>query len=83
VTPANDREARADGSTAATPILFAVKGDATPEQVAALVAVLQGVAASAAPPERPSRPEWSAPHRQVRRSVASGPGGWRSSSMPR
>ena len=65
------------------PVLFSVKGDATAEEVAALVAVLQGIAASTAPPARRPRPEWSAPHRLVRTSHASGPGGWRSSSMPR
>ena len=65
------------------PVLFAVDGDATPEEVAALVAVLQGLAASSAPPEKPRRPEWSAPHRLVRRSLASGRGVWRSSSLPR
>lgn len=27
--------------------------------------------------------EWSARHRLVRRPLASGPGGWRSSSLPR
>jgi hypothetical protein len=65
------------------PVLFAIKGDPTPEEVAALVAVLQGVASSAAPAEKPRRSEWSAPHRLVRTPLASGPGGWRSSSLPR
>ncbi len=63
--------------------LFLIKGDATPEEVAALVAVLHGVASGAAPTPKPPRPEWSAPHRTVRRPLLSGPGGWRSSSMPR
>jgi hypothetical protein len=65
------------------PPLFLVKGDATPEEVAALTVVLQGLAASAAPAERSPRPEWAAPHRLVRPALRSGPGGWRSSSMPR
>jgi hypothetical protein len=65
------------------PPLFAVKGDATPEEVAALVAVLQGIAASAAPPEQKPRSEWSAHHRKARPSLHAGPGGWRSSAMPR
>lgn len=65
------------------PPLFAVKGDATPEEVAALVAVLQGIAASAAPPAAEPRSEWSAHHRKARPSLHAGPGGWRSSSMPR
>jgi acyl-CoA carboxylase epsilon subunit len=68
----------------ARPPLFVVRGDATPEEVAALVAVLQGVAAAqvSPAPARP-RPEWSAHHRKVRASYPSGPGGWRSSAMPR
>ena len=65
------------------PVLFSVKGNATPEEVAALVAVLQGIAATAPAPAGPPRSEWASPHRAVRASHASGPGGWRSSSMPR
>jgi hypothetical protein len=64
--------------------LFVVNGDASPEEVAALVAVLRSVAAgSGAPPGRPPRSEWSAHHRKVRASLPSGPGGWRSSGAPR
>lgn len=70
---------------AAPPTLFQVLGDASAEEVAALVAVLQGVAAGAAAagPDRQPAPEWSAPHRLVRSSYPSGPGGWRSSALPR
>ncbi|MGZ5418063.1 MAG: acyl-CoA carboxylase subunit epsilon [Nocardioides sp.] len=65
------------------PPLFVVKGDATAEEVAALVAVLQGMAAAATPPAPKPRPEWSAHHRKARPSLHAGPGGWRSSAMPR
>ena len=80
----SDNEATREPATEphARPPLFSVKGDATPEEVAALVAVLQGIAASAAPPPAKPRSEWSAHHRKARRSLPSGPGGWRSSSMP-
>ncbi|MGZ4748310.1 MAG: acyl-CoA carboxylase subunit epsilon [Oryzihumus sp.] len=66
------------------PPLFVVKGDATPEEVAALTAVLQGVAAAgaSAAPARP-RPEWGAPHRSLRSTLPSGPGAWRASGQPR
>jgi hypothetical protein len=66
------------------PPLFVIKDDATPEEVAALTAVLQGLAAAgtAAPPATP-RSEWSAHHRKLRSVFPSGPGGWRSSGMPR
>ncbi len=68
--------------TAETPFVL-IKGGATPEEVAAIVAVLQ--AASAAPVEAPARPrsEWAAHHRKVRTTHAHGPGGWRSSALPR
>lgn len=65
------------------PPLFLVQGDATPEEVAALTVVLQGVAAASAEPPRRPRPQWSAPHRAVRRPLDSGPGGWRASALPR
>jgi hypothetical protein len=66
-----------------TPPLFLVQGDATPEEVAALTVVLQSVAAaSAEPPARRPRPEWSAPHRAVRRPHVTGPGAWRASALP-
>ena len=69
--------------TPQAPALFLVKGDATPEEVAALTVVLQGIAAASAPAPTPRRtPEWSAHHRKVRRSHSSGPGGWRSSALP-
>ena len=64
--------------------LFLVRGDASPEEVAALTVVLQGIAASQAPVEEPEvTPEWSAHHRKVRASHPAGPGGWRSSGLPR
>ena len=65
------------------PLLRVVKGDATPEEVAALVAVVAalGSARGGQPPRR--TPEWSAHHRKLRRSLAHGAGGWRSSGLPR
>ena len=64
------------------PFLRVVKGDASPEEIAALVAVL-GSLGDPAPAPRKRAPEWGAPHRQVRRSLPHGPGGWRSSGFPR
>lgn len=64
------------------PFLRVVRGDATPEEVAALVAVLGSLGGSAPPPRKPA-PEWNAPHRTVRRTLPHGPGGWRSSGLPR
>jgi hypothetical protein len=64
--------------------LFLIKGEATPEEVAALTVVLQGGAAAAAPAEEPEVvSEWSAHHRKVRSTYPAGPGGWRASALPR
>jgi len=68
-----------------TPLVL-IKGDATEEEVAALVAVLQGVAsaASAAAADEPAPvSQWASPHRKVRATYPHGPGGWRASALPR
>ena len=62
--------------------LRVVKGDATPEEVAALVAVLGSLGPAEEAPRRRT-PEWNAHHRTVRRTLPHGPGGWRSSGLPR
>ena len=64
------------------PLLRVVKGDATPEEVAALVAVF-AARRTPAPPARKPAPAWAAHHRSVRRTLPHGPGGWRSSALPR
>jgi acyl-CoA carboxylase epsilon subunit len=64
------------------PALRIVNGDATPEEVAAIVAVLASLGGAPEPPRRRT-PEWSAPHRKVRVTFPHGPGGWRSSALPR
>ncbi len=65
------------------PLLRVVRGDATPEEVAALVAVVASLGSGGAEPPARRTPEWSANHRKLRRSLPHGPGGWRSSSLPR
>ena len=82
----SDAVENAGEAKAAAPPLFVVEGDATAEEVAALVAVLQGLAAAGAAAraqQRAPRPEWSAQHRLVRTPHRTGPGAWRSSSLPR
>ena len=66
------------------PPLRLVRGDATPEEIAALVAVLAAAsggdeAADSGPP-RTSR--WGDPAGRVRPPVAHGPGAWRGSALP-
>jgi hypothetical protein len=64
------------------PVLRIIKGDATPEEIAALVAVVAALGGGTEPPTRRTQ-EWSAHHRKTRVSLPHGPGGWRSSALPR
>ena len=64
------------------PALRIINADATPEEVAAIVAVFSALQSAPAPsPRRTS--EWSAPRRRHRTTPPHGPGGWRSSALPR
>ncbi|MCW2771428.1 MAG: hypothetical protein JWR27_2861 [Aeromicrobium sp.] len=69
------------------PILRVVKGDLTPEELAALVAVVaarNAAAAHAAAAAKPAiRSEWGHPARQVRPAHAFGPDQWRRSTFGR
>ena len=64
------------------PLLRIVKGDPTPEEVAALVTVVSAMAAGAAEAAtsqaRP-RSEWSSPARRLRGTHRHGAGAWRAS----
>ena len=64
-----------------------VEGSATDEEVAALVTVLQGVAAAAAATAASEQPKaksaWAAPARTVRVAHPHGRNGWRASGLPR
>jgi len=65
------------------PLLRIVTPDATAEEVAAIVAVFSALGSGEAPAPERRRPEWSAPARLHRRTFPHGPGGWRSSGLPR
>ena len=67
---------------ATRPLLRVVNADATPEEIAAVVAVFASLGSAKSAPPRPT-PEWSAHHRKVRPTLLHGPGGWRSSGLPR
>ena len=71
----------ADASTG--PPLFAIRGDASPEEVAAIVAVLAAVGGSAPATEKPPRSEWASPARRMRTPLPHGPGAWRASALGR
>jgi hypothetical protein len=67
------------------PFLQVVRGDATPEEVAAVVAVLAARAVAATAPSGPARRPsvWAQRSRLVRRPITAGPGAWRASGLPR
>jgi hypothetical protein len=68
------------------PYLRVVRGDASPEEIAALVAALAAVAAAraaaAAAERRPARPQWNAPARLLSAPARPGAGAWRRSALP-
>ena len=64
------------------PLLRVVNADATPEEIAALVAVFSALGSGGAEaPERP-RSAWNHPARGVRRAHRAGPDAWRASGLP-
>ena len=66
-----------------TPLLQIVSPNATPEEIAALVTVFAALGGGEPAPKRRTPPEWQSPSRTVRRTLPHGPGGWRSSGLPR
>lgn len=70
------------GDKPAVPLLRIVNADATPEEVAALVAVLSALGSGEGRSAPRRTPEWSRPVHRMRGPVAHGPGGWRASSLP-
>ncbi len=58
-----------------------VIGDASPEHVAALVAVLSGIGGGDAAPEAP-RSRWASREMLVRAPLRPAPGAWRAAAFP-
>lgn len=70
----------ADGAPA-RPLLSVVRGEPTPEQLAALIAVVAARASAGSPVEAaPQRSLWSRP--VLRTPLHPGPGAWRASALP-
>ncbi|MBA3266545.1 MAG: acyl-CoA carboxylase subunit epsilon [Nocardioidaceae bacterium] len=66
------------------PLLQVLKGQPTPEELAALVAVVAGRrAAEGDEPTVVHRSDWTARERSVRGAHHVGRGGWRASALPR
>ena len=64
----------------AKPLLRVVKGDPTPEELAALIAVVAARSAGGTPPKKSLRSEWGHPARAVRGPHRPGPDAWRRSA---
>jgi hypothetical protein len=66
------------------PLLRVVRGDATPEEVSALVAVLSAASAGAraGDPAPAETSTWNDRTVTARRPLPHGPGAWRSSALP-
>jgi hypothetical protein len=61
------------------PVLRVVRGDASPEELAALTAVVVAASSGGAEPARPPvRGRWNDPAALIRRAWPHGEGGWRS-----
>jgi len=63
-----------------SPLLRVVRGNPTPEELAALIAVVSSRGTST-PEAPPARSLWSRP--VLRTPLPNGPGAWRASSLPR
>jgi hypothetical protein len=68
------------------PVLRVIRGDATPEEIAALVAALMTRASGPVGVPEPSRlvrSAWSDGARRLRTPIHPAPGAWRRSALPR
>ena len=76
-----------DALPGAQPYLRIVRGEAGPEEIAALVATLAAVAAARSRAAEEAKPapvlsDWNAPARRLRAPVHPGRGAWRRSALP-
>ncbi|MET3962968.1 hypothetical protein ABIE44_002902 [Marmoricola sp. OAE513] len=69
--------------SATPPTLRIVDANATPEQIAAIVAVFSAMGGGEAAPTKKPTPAWSSNHARLRPQHPHGPGGWRASGLPR
>lgn len=65
------------------PLLRVVKGEPSPEELAALVAVVTARASAGGAVETPHFSLWARKARQIRPPLRPGFGAWRASTMPR
>jgi hypothetical protein len=77
---ATDDPAMVEAAAEPPRLLRIVKGNPTPEELAALVAVVAARSASGTPAKKPLRSEWGHPARAVRDAHRPGPDAWRRSA---
>ena len=70
-----------DATRPVQPLLRVVRGNPTPEELAALIAVVSARGAGTEDAPAPVRSLWAAP--QLRRPLSPGSGAWRASALPR
>jgi hypothetical protein len=77
--------AEQDEAKPRSPLLRVVRGDPDDAELAALTAVVAGLASGRAPAEGPTGPpsRWADRSALVRAPLRPGPGAWRASALPR
>ena len=63
------------------PLLKVIDRNATPEEIAAIVAVFAALGSASEAPKKKERSLWASP--QLRTPLHPGPGAWRASGLPR
>jgi len=72
----------ADAASPSRLLLRVVSGDPTPQELAALLAVVGARSGGAAEPAPAASSAWAAREPLLRRPVHPGPGAWRASGLP-
>jgi hypothetical protein len=70
------------GETPGKPVLRVVRGNPTPEELAALVTVLSVATAAGQRPPPAERSRWADPAARLRRPLQPGPDAWSRSGLP-
>lgn len=83
ITDTDPTDPASQSTEPARPPLRVVHGDATPEEIAAIVAVLAAAASgdAASPADGPRRSRWSSPATRLRVPARRGPGAWRAAGQ--
>jgi Acyl-CoA carboxylase epsilon subunit len=82
----SDADRPTDGDPTAEPVrplLRIVRGDPTPEELAAVVTVVTAAIAPSATTTDEPRGQWRARGRNIRPALSRGPDAWRASGFPR